>query len=57
MALLDMLLKIREKYQLSIIVCHVNHNIRKESFKEAEFIKNYCGSIVGINEKEKNALW
>lgn len=42
MALLDMLLKIREKYNLSIIVAHVNHNVRKESYEEAEFIKNYC---------------
>ncbi len=42
MALLDMLLKIRDKYDLFIIVSHVNHNLRKESIKEAEFIKNYC---------------
>ena len=42
MALLDMLLKIRDKYNLFIIVGHVNHNLRKESVKEAEFIKNYC---------------
>lgn len=42
MALLDMLLKIRNKYNLSIIVAHVNHNVRKESFEEAEFIKGYC---------------
>lgn len=42
MALLDMLLKIRNKYNLSIIVAHVNHNMRKESFEEAEFIKEYC---------------
>ena len=42
MALLDMLLKIREKYNLFIIVAHVNHNVRKESYEEAEFIKKYC---------------
>ena len=42
MALLDMLLKIREKYNLVLIVAHVNHNIRKESVKEAEFLKDYC---------------
>ena len=42
MALLDLLLKIRNKYDLFIIVSHVNHNLRKESIKEAEFIKNYC---------------
>ncbi len=42
MALLDMLLKIRKKYNLDIIVAHVNHNVRKESFEEAEFLKKYC---------------
>lgn len=42
MALLDMLLKIREKYNLDIIVAHVNHNVRKESYEEAEFLKGYC---------------
>jgi len=42
MALLDMLLKVRDKYNLSIIVAHVNHNVRKESYEEAEFIKKYC---------------
>ena len=42
MALVDMLLRIREKYQLSLIVSHVNHNVRQESKKEAEFLKNYC---------------
>ena len=42
MALVDMLLKIRSKYNLNIIVAHVNHNIRKESYDEANFLKNYC---------------
>ncbi|MBQ9018803.1 MAG: tRNA lysidine(34) synthetase TilS [Bacilli bacterium] len=42
MALLDMLLKIRNKYNLDIIVAHVNHNVRKESYEEAEFLKKYC---------------
>ena len=42
MALVDMLLKIRDKYNLSIIVSHVNHNVRRESYQEAEFLKSYC---------------
>ena len=42
MALVDMLLKIRTKYNLFLIIAHVNHNIRKESYEEAEFLKNYC---------------
>ena len=29
MALVDMLLKIREKYHLDLIIAHVNHNVRK----------------------------
>lgn len=42
MALLDMLLKIREKYQLCLIVAHVNHNIRKQSAQEEKFLREYC---------------
>ena len=42
MALVDMLLKIKEKYNLFLIIAHVNHNVRKESFEEAEFIEKYC---------------
>ena len=42
MALMDMLLKIRLKYDLSLICAHVNHNIRKESYDEAIFMQEYC---------------
>ncbi len=42
MALFDMLLKIKDKYNLQIICAHVNHNVRKQSIEEAEFIKKYC---------------
>ncbi len=42
MALVDMLLKIRDKYNLLLIIAHVNHNVRKESYEEAEFLKEYC---------------
>lgn len=41
MALLTMLLKIREKYNLKIIVAHVNHNVRRESIKEEEYMRDY----------------
>lgn len=44
MALLDMLLKIKDKYKLQIIVAHVNHNLRKQSEEEEKFIKDYCSS-------------
>lgn len=42
MALMDMLLKIRIKYDLSLICAHVNHNVRKESYEEAIFMQEYC---------------
>ncbi len=42
MALVDMLLKIREKYKLSLIIAHVNHNVRVESCEEALYVKEYC---------------
>ena len=42
MALIDMLLKIREKYNLSLIVAHVNHNLREQSVEEALYMKDYC---------------
>lgn len=42
MALVDMLLRIREKYFLNLIVAHVNHNLRRQSVQEEEYLKNYC---------------
>ena len=42
MALFDMLLKIRDKYNLQLICAHVNHNIRKQSEEEEQFIIKYC---------------
>ncbi len=42
MALLDMLIKIRKKYQLQLVVAHVNHNVRAESREEEIFLKKYC---------------
>ena len=41
MALVDLLLRVRERYDLLLIIAHVNHNIRKESYEEQEFLKNY----------------
>ena len=42
MALLHILNELRKKIGFKIIVAHVNHNVRKESFEEEEFLKNYC---------------
>ena len=42
MSLVDMLLKVKEKYHLMLVIAHVNHNVRKESYEEAEYLKQYC---------------
>ena len=42
MALLHVLIDIRKKIKFTIIVAHVNHNLRKESAEEKEFLENYC---------------
>ena len=42
MCLLDVLMSLKEKYNLKLICAHVNHGLRKESEEEKEFIKNYC---------------
>lgn len=42
MALIDMLLKIRDKYSLKLVCSHINHNVRRESIEEEEYVKNYC---------------
>ncbi len=42
MCLFDILLKMRNYYNLSIICAHVNHNVREESKKEKEFLEKYC---------------
>lgn len=53
MALLDMLLKLREKYHLQLICAHVNHNIRKQSEEEEMFISDYCEQNNIMLEKMK----
>lgn len=42
MALLDLLLRLRNKINIKIVCAHVNHNIRKESEDEKDFVKDYC---------------
>ena len=42
MALLHLLIKLREKININIICAHVNHNVRKESDKEKVFVEKYC---------------
>ena len=42
MALADMLLKIKDKYSLSIVLACVNYNVRKESTKEADYVATFA---------------
>lgn len=42
MCLLHLLLSLKSDYNLKIICAHVNHNVRKESAFEEEFVKKYC---------------
>lgn len=54
------LLDILEKKTNKIIVCHINHNVRKESKDEEKFLKNYCKNkklifeSMTINKYEEN---
>ena len=41
MALLSLLLKIRDYKNINIIVAHVNHNLREESKEEYQFVKDF----------------
>ena len=40
--LLDMFIKLKNKYNIKIIVSHVNHHKRAQSEEEKEYIVNYC---------------
>ena len=42
MALLNILMDLRNKKELFLICAHVNHNVREESKKEEEFLQEYC---------------
>ncbi len=44
MFLLNVLLSLRDKYNLKIVCAHVNHNVRKESDSEQQFLMDYCSS-------------
>lgn len=42
MALVHMLLSIREKYELSIVIALVNYNVRDESTEEADYVRKFA---------------
>lgn len=43
--LLDAFLKLKERFNIEIIVAHVNHHMRKQSDEEEEYIKEYCDNL------------
>lgn len=49
MALLSLLSDFRKTFSFEIVCAHVNHNVRKESEEEKEFVKEFC--------KERNILF
>ena len=42
LTLLSLLLKYKEKFNIEIIVAHVNHLIRKDSTEDEQFVENFC---------------
>ena len=42
MALLDLMIKLKSELDLVLVVAHVNHNVRKESLEEKEYVENFC---------------
>lgn len=42
MALMDVLIRLRKKFDICIICAHVNHKIRKESDAELEWLESFC---------------
>ena len=51
MALFSLVLELRDKYSLSIICAHVNHNVRDESIEEEEYITKFCEKNKVLLEK------
>ncbi len=45
MALLDLLIKLKKELDLVLVVCHVNHNVRKESEEEEAYLRNFCKEV------------
>ena len=64
MSLLRALIKLREKFNIKLVVAHVNHMIRAVADSETEFVKGFCEDngvdcfvkridVVGLSEKLK----
>ena len=42
MSLLRALIKLREKFNIKLVVAHVNHMIRAEADSDEAFVRDYC---------------
>ena len=42
MCLLSLLLRVREHVNIKIVVCHVNHMVRREALEEETFVRKYA---------------
>lgn len=42
MVLLHIVQKLQQEFKFSLGVAHVNHQLRKESFQEEQYLKQYC---------------
>ena len=52
MCLLDIMIKLKEKYHFNLIAIHLNHNWRgEESDKEENLCKLFCKDITFYSEK------
>jgi len=51
MALMDVLLKLRKKFNLSIVCAHVNHKLRVESDDEMVWLEDFCKKKDVVFEK------
>ena len=43
-ALLTILNKLKEKWNIKLYVAHINHRIRKEADEETEYVKDFCAN-------------
>ncbi|MBI5573056.1 MAG: tRNA lysidine(34) synthetase TilS [Elusimicrobia bacterium] len=54
--LIVLLKKFEHLYKIKISVCHIDHQYRKESWKDAQFVKRFCDNLAVPVEIEKIKL-
>jgi len=58
MSMLHVFLAIKEKYNLDIVVVHINHMLRgQESDRDSEFVQNQCKELLVNCILEKTDIW